>query len=67
MNPVSEDPGTVQGFVLGFDANAPFLSRRGDAWAMLMGRSRRFIPRIRRSTAWRTGRPITRPLFDAVM
>ena len=29
MNPVSEDPGTVQGFVLGFDANAPFFVEEG--------------------------------------
>ena len=37
------------------------------AGATLRGCSRRFIPRIRRSIALRTGRPITRPSFDAAM
>ena len=35
--------------------------------ATLRGCSRRCIPRTRRSTAWRTGRPITGPSFDAAM
>ena len=37
------------------------------AGATLQGCSRRFIPRIRRSTALRIGRPTTRPSFAAAM
>ena len=37
------------------------------AGATLQGCSRRFIPRIRRSTALRTGRPTIRPSFDVAM
>ena len=37
------------------------------AGATLQGCSRRFIPRIRRSTAWRTGQPTIRPSFAAAM
>ena len=37
------------------------------AGATLRGCSRRFIPGIRRSIGWRTGRPTIRPSFDAAM
>ena len=42
-------------------------SRIRPTGATLRGCSRRSIPRTRRSTAWRTGRPITGPSFDAAM
>ena len=42
----------------------PFSSPAG---ATLQGCSRRFIPRIRRSTAWRIGRPTIGPSFAAAM
>ena len=37
------------------------------AGATLQGCSRRFIPRIRRNTAWRIGRPTTGSSFAAAM